>query len=230
LQKFWLEKIINKNVVTINGRWPNQKKHIYSFENPCFSEMELVKSKKSILKKSYDKKVKICFVGVMEDWKGADVLVEALALNEQKKQIDMVYFIGDGDEKKNIQTVASSINDLKIKFKEFLSREDLNAIYNACHILILPSKSEGFPKVVAEALSYGCVPVVSNVGSIDQYINENNGIILVERTPKYINMAIEKLLSCRTSLKKMAKNGLKTSELFTYEKYNKRIENIVLND
>ncbi len=230
LQKFWLEKVIKKEVVTINGKWSNQRKHIYSFENPCYSIKELNESKKNIFKKSYDNKIKICFVGAMEIGKGVDILMNALSINKQKKHIEMVYFIGDGSEKKKIESMAFSIKDINTNFKGYISRKELNEIYKYCHILILPSKSEGFPKVVSEAISYGCVPIVSDVGSISQYINEKNGVVLKERSSKYINIAIEKLLSCRKSFKKIAQNGIKTSNIFTYEYYIKRIKSIMIND
>ena len=37
------------------------------------------------------------------------------------------------------------------------------------HILILLSKSEGFPKVIMEAAVFGCVPIVSNFDGISKF-------------------------------------------------------------
>ena len=66
--------------------------------------------------------------------------------------------------------------------------------------------------------------------TIYKYINEKKGVVLKERSSKYINIAIEKLLSCRKSFKKIAQNGIKTSNIFTYEYYIKRIKSIMIND
>ena len=44
-------------------------------------------------------------------------------------------------------------------------------------------KFEGF-EVIAEAGSYGCVPVVSKVGSINHYINSKNGYFFNQNIPK----------------------------------------------
>lgn len=37
-QRWFLEKKFLNCAVTINGFWPNQKKHLQSFENPCITE------------------------------------------------------------------------------------------------------------------------------------------------------------------------------------------------
>jgi glycosyltransferase involved in cell wall biosynthesis len=53
------------------------------------------------------------------------------------------------------------------------------------HFLLLPSDSEGFPKVLAEAACYGVIPVVSSVSSIPHYINESNGFLWHTGVPFY---------------------------------------------
>ena len=44
--------------------------------------------------------------------------------------------------------------------------------YASSHVLVLTSESEGFPKVIAEAMAYGCVPIVTGVGAIPEVLNE----------------------------------------------------------
>ena len=67
-----------------------------------------------------------------------------------------------------------------------LNRKDIFKIYSQSHILILLSKTEGFPKVVAEAAVFGCVPVVSNFNGISEIIEHgNNGFIMNSFDSKY---------------------------------------------
>src|SRR5690606_31597289 len=65
-----------------------------------------------------------------------------------------------------------------------LSRKALHHMYEKCHFIVLPSQSEGFPKVISEALNYGCVPIVSNVSSIGQYICDGVQGILIHDISK----------------------------------------------
>ena len=68
----------------------------------------------------------------------------------------------------------------------------MDKIYAKSHLIILPTKSEGFPKVIAEASAFGCIPIVTNIEPINQIvINRKNGILLdapkVENIKKLFN-------------------------------------------
>ena len=84
---------------------------------------------------------------------------------------------------------------MPIIFHGLLDRYELNKLYNSSHFIILPSQSEGFPKVFAEASSFGCIPIVPKINSIISIINENkkNGIILYDIKPQGIKKTMKKL-------------------------------------
>jgi glycosyltransferase involved in cell wall biosynthesis len=229
MQMLWLNYVLKKPIVTINGKWLNQKKHIYTFENPCYSVRELNKASELIKAKCYSEKLEICFVGAMEEYKGVHIVIDALNKSQQSPMIQKFYFVGSGSEEKKIRKSAEKMNQLKIDIKGAVSRKTLNQIYAKCHIIILPSKSEGFPKVIAEAISYGCVPIVSNVGSINQYINESNGVVLNVRSSDELKKQIDYLINNRIRLKRLAQNGLRIAKIFSFERYNKKIKKYILN-
>ena len=228
LQRYWLNNVLKNSIVTINGKWLKQKSHILSFENPCFSEQELFEANKIKKTKKFSKKVNICFVGALERGKGIYILIDALKLSKQYSSIRKIYFVGDGNEKQKIKLLAKKKSSFLIDIKGPLSRKKLNEVYSKCQIIILPSKSEGFPKVIAEAISFGCVPIVTDVGGVCHYINKTNGVILKERSPLEIKNAIDFLINDRIRFKKLAEESLKTAKLFTFENYNKRIKKYIL--
>jgi len=228
LQMLWLNYVLKKSIVTINGKRLNQKKHIYTFENPCYSIKELNKASELIKTKCYSEKLEICFVGAMEEYKGVHIVIDALNQSQQLPMIQKFYFVGSGSEEKKIRKSAEKMNQLKIDVKGAVSRKTLNQIYAKCHIIILPSKSEGFPKVISEAMAFGCVPIVTDVGGVCHYINKTNGVILKERSPLEIKNAIDFLINDRIRFKKLAEESSKTAKLFTFENYNKRIKKYIL--
>ena len=174
-----------------------------SFENPCLSKNELIHSKKQILDKNYFGLINICFVGNLTRTKGVGHVISALKNIEDLSSINSVYFVGDGPDKKKYETEAKSIKKIPVIFTGALSRKDLNLIYLKCQILILPSDSEGFPKVIPESAAYGCVSIVSDVGSIKHYIKRDNGILLkIKCLRSIINLIY--LLKNRTVLEKLA--------------------------
>ncbi len=228
LQKDTL-KSQSKVTGTINGKWEGQQAHLISFENPCFTDAELKKATSIADNKSYEGPVNMIFVGRIEVLKGFDRLLEALSKFENDGSLGMVYFVGGGAKKSYYEKVANETLKVPFQFTGPLKRDALNQLYADSHIFCLPSLSEGFPKVLAESASYGCVPVVSDLSCIGQYINHGeNGLLLKDISPEEIASCIKGLLEDRDLTLNMARALKKMTSKFTYEYYSKRIENEIL--
>lgn len=214
--------------VSVNGQWENQPPQVRFFENPCFNESELVEAREVRKQKDYKGPIRICFVGRIEEGKGVGRFLEALKMIEAP--IEKVYFVGGGDALPEFEEKAKEVSQ-QTEFTGKVSRSRLNEIYRECQIFCLPSSaSEGFPKVISEAASYGCVPVVSSVSSIGQYIEtDENGVLLHDVSPNKLAEGILSLINDRDKLEALAYNFDKTLEIFTYEHYNRRILNEFVN-
>ncbi len=228
LQKDTL-KTQNKVIGTINGKWEGQQSHLISFENPCFTELELKKATSLADEKSYQGPINIIFVGRIEELKGFDRLLEALGDLKDDGSINMVYFVGGGAKKGHFEAIAKDKLRIPYKFTGPLKRNELNKLYAESHIFCLPSLSEGFPKVLAESASYGCVPIVSDLSCIGQYIvHDKNGLLLNAISPEEIRTNINNLLDQREKMREMAIALKDITKKFTYEYYSQRIENEIL--
>jgi len=153
----WLLKN-QKRKVTINGTWPAQPKHCITFENPCITHEELQKGINVIENKNYNNThVTFCFVGRLEKEKGIDILIKSFARLSaiEKSKIDAIHVVGSG-ENMNVYKQMTANSNLNFVFHGFLSRSKVHDIYKVSHAIILPSASEGFPKVISEAMNYGC--------------------------------------------------------------------------
>ncbi len=156
----WLLKHQSRKV-TINGEWESQPSHCISFENPCLTAAYRKEGAVSIEKKTMDGKINFCFVGTFYKRKGIDLILSALE-NFESDRLGTFYFIGGGDQMQSYQEWGATLK-ATIKFEGFLPKEQINEIYKYCHFIVLPSNNEGFPKVIGEAMNYGCIPIVSNV-------------------------------------------------------------------
>jgi glycosyltransferase involved in cell wall biosynthesis len=134
-------------------------------------------------------------------------------------------FIGEGPLKEPLQNLT---NELKIsaKFPGFLSQSEVHRYLANVDILILPSKSEGFPKIVAEAWNYQVIPLVSPVGSLPHYLeNGINGIMMEEVSLESLSCTFEVLLKLTPiELQKIAQNGQELAHKFTFEYYYKHLQ------
>lgn len=227
LQRQLLRKLKHTHV-TINGVWPNQEEHLLSFQNPCLYDEEIIEGKEAGSKKNFDGKIKICFIGRLDLTKGAKKIVDAAYIMKQKEKVESITIVGEGVELDEIKEKIKS-SEVKFILEGFKPREFIKNIYAQSHIIILPSESEGFPKVISEAGAYGCIPIVSNVSGIGQHVkNYYNGKLLETRTPKEIANAMDEFLSSPELMKKCSENIISDSEKFSYSSFSKRVENEIL--
>lgn len=212
--------------VTINGKWEGQPDHCISFENPCLTDEDVVKGKHVMSNKQLDEKRTFCFVGRLEDEKGVKLLIEAfLALTDvEKEKVKEVVLVGSGKKRKEYETMTQNQN-VHFTYTGFLSKDEVNKVYKSSHFFVLPSYSEGFPKVIAEAMNFGCLPIVSDVSSIGQYVKDKeNGLLINPLTSNELKSCISNALSLSNADYKNFLSYNKTLvDKFTYHWYMKRL-------
>ncbi len=218
-QRFWLTNM-QKRLVTVNGNWPSLPIHVKAFENPCLHKNEVLELSESAKKKKFIKPFNLTFIGRLDKHKGIDILLSAIV--QARHSVQQLLIIGDGPEINQLQDYAKRY-DLPAEFLGYRSRPEILTILAKSDFLVLPSRSEGFPKVVAEAWSQGCLPVVTNVSAISQYVQEGiNGYLIEEehRNTKGLATILTSLgeVSPHT-LKTMAINGFQQAKRFTFENY-----------
>ncbi|MEY5133510.1 MAG: hypothetical protein RLZZ198_1514 [Bacteroidota bacterium] len=59
-----------------------------------------------------------------------------------------------------------------------LDQAHIESLYSQSHALVMTSESEGFPKVIAESMAFGCVPIVTAVGGIPSVLQDGDCAIL----------------------------------------------------
>jgi len=222
LQRWMLKK--QSRLVTINGAWDDQPSHCLTFENPCLTAEERNIGIEVIQQKAYQKPFSFLFVGRLEDEKGVQRILDAFAKWEEKDSYIEIHFVGNGPHRDRYEEFAKE-HQIRAKFHGFMDRDTVFQLYRSCHFLLLPSKaSEGFPKVIAEAMNFGCIPIVSTISSIGQYVNKANGFPLdtvdVEGLLQVLN-SME--TQDEVTLRHKALEGYKTANRFMFEYYNKRI-------
>ncbi len=229
IQRSLLKNIDNPKVYgTVNGCWPGEKKHILSFENPCIYQREKLLAEQASANKDFNNRLSIVFVGALSRFKGIIELIRSLDLLNCPHRFSELVIVGDGEMWEEVNASSMASNKVPIRITGSLNRADVEDIYCKAHILVLPSLSEGFPKVIGEGASYGCIPVVTNISSIDQYIMDGvNGYLLQNNHPETISEALNKI-SKENNLKEISSNAALLSSKFTYEYYRTRIVNEIL--
>lgn len=222
LQRKFLKNLTNNNIITVNGDFSN-KKNILSFENPCLEEKDRRFGKKIISTKKLDNLINFCFVGGLNSNKGADKIIEAFLVLDSDN-VGTIHIVGDGELRQKLIDLSLNLEH-KIIFHGFLPKNKISKIYEKTHFILLPSKSEGFPKVIGEAMNYGCIPIVSDVSCISQYIKDKeNGFLIWPITNENIKKGIFEALTMNSKkFEEIIQKNFLLAEKFTYSYYIKRI-------
>lgn len=229
LQRWMLKR--QKRKVTINGKWPDQPKQCLTFENPCLTEPERQEGLQISKSKTFQAPFIFCFVGRLEDPKGVQRIIDAFGSLESLEKVAAIHFIGDGQKTASYKSQAETLN-LPAHFHGFLGRDEVFEIYKKSHFLLLPSDSEGFPKVVAEGMNYGCISIVSDVSSIGQYVNDTNGYLLNPLEKTALKRVLRKsLYEVSENLQNKSINSHNVAAKFTFAHYRSKIQDqIIKND
>lgn len=223
-QRNKLKCLQSNSIVTVNGKWENQPKNILAFENPCLTEKDRILGESYCRQKNNENTIDFCFVGGLNNNKGVDKIIKAFK-NIDSIRIGALHIVGDGYLKSQLEKEAKNLFT-KIIFYGSLSKEKVQKIYLKSHFIILPSQSEGFPKVIGEAMNYGCVPIVSNISCIGQYIEDKkNGFLLNTITPEGIESKIHESLDLDSKdFKDYITKNYNSAKKFTYGYFLERIK------
>jgi glycosyltransferase involved in cell wall biosynthesis len=126
--------------------------------------------------------------------KGLDVLIKATTIlpEEFKRKIQIV-LIGQGPERTNLEKLINDLNLREtISLKSF--QVQASSLLKALDIFVLPSRYEGFPYVLLEAMQAGLPIIATNVGGNAEALDDA-GILVKSENPQALAEAIQSLLS-----------------------------------
>ena len=127
--------------------------------------------------------ITILHVGTLDRRKGAQVLVRALAELERRGLDARLVLVGpaDKDYVDVLHEEARSLGvEAKVRFEGYVAEWDrLLRLYRAADVFALATESEGFPRVLYEAMSQGLPVVATSIPAIAQSLTAGREALLV---------------------------------------------------
>ena len=126
----------------------------------------------------------ILFVGDLESWKGVDLLVKWVKESIRRKDLRFTLrFVGQGalyPELVNLrETCIRQDSPIGVEILGQRSHSEMPLLMRSADALILPSRWEGTPTVVLEAMASGLPAICTPVGDVSRIIQHGeNGLIL----------------------------------------------------
>ncbi|MFV9550634.1 glycosyltransferase family 4 protein [Algibacter sp. PT7-4] len=222
LQKWLLSNtFLTKNMTAIvYGNWKNQSKNIKAFFTASFTNAERV-----ILKKrEYTGELKFVFLGSLVEGKRpllALKIVEALI----KQGINISFNLyGEGILKSDLKKyIVDNSLEAHINLLGNKNKAEVVEVLKESHFLILPSKSEGWPKAVAEAMFFGSIPIVTSISCVPFMLDFGKRGVLIEPDLEKATQSIKECLENEERLKTMSSKASKWSQQYTLDVFESEI-------
>jgi glycosyltransferase involved in cell wall biosynthesis len=158
-------------------------------------------------------KPRVVFAGVLERYKGIDVLVSAwpAVLSEVPNAELVIAGHGNGTLAPALKKqVARQGVDASVRFTGHVRASELRRLIDEASCLVLPSRSEGLGRVVLEAMARGRPVVGSAVGGLTEVIEEDKtGHLVPPGQPEALAEALVDILHDPVKANRMGLEGRK---------------------
>lgn len=135
--------------------------------------------------------LRVITVSRLLERKGIHHLLEAIA-NPSPLNVELT-IVGTGSYQEELKVKCQQFGlDDRVKFIGFVRRDELPALYQSSDLFALPSQTESFGLVFAEAMSCGLPVIATFVGGIPELVRNNKDGILVDAAqPEQVRKALE---------------------------------------
>jgi glycosyltransferase involved in cell wall biosynthesis len=169
------------------------------------------------------------FVGVLERYKAVEVLAEAWRLAAPRLPGARLRLVGRG----SLRDVAARLVARfpgRVSWVESLTTPEVAAAMDDATVLVLPSRSEGLPRIVVEAFCRGRAVVGARVGGIPDIVEDGvNGLLVPAEDSAALADALVRVLSDSALAARLGESGRRTADawLASPEDYARRVRELV---
>lgn len=139
--------------------------------------------------------------------KGQDMLLRILQQKKWKDRNITISFIGKGPDEDALIDMANLLCVKNVTFRGY--RTDLETIWREHHALIIPSRSEGLPLTIIEAMSLGRTVIATNAGGNSEVLEEGVTGFIGEVNENNLEQAMERAWNKREEWQSMGINAAK---------------------
>lgn len=173
----------------------------------------------------------ILCVGRFDVWeiKGFDLMVQMWAELSRAYPDWKLIFAGTGKDE-SVNFIKGMVHDYNLDDRVlFLGQvDDMRTLYSHAGIFALPSRIEGFPMVLLEAMSQGCPCVAFNVGGASQEIIEDaEDCIIEDGDLDAFSKVLSHLMSNEDKRKLYSDRSIKSASHFTVECFGDKWESLI---
>lgn len=200
--------------------YENYGANVYVMPNPC--------SFTPITENFHNREKTILAIGHLNRYhhKGLDNLIKLIAPILKEYPEWQLKIAGAGDKGLKYLTQLAQEHDVldRIVFMGFIN--NVSEVMHQASIFILPSRFEGLPMVLLEAMSQGmaCISYDCKTGPSDIIENNINGLLIEDQNMNHMQKSLIELLSNENLRKKLSNEGIKSLNKYNISTVTERYE------
>lgn len=167
----------------------------------------------------------ILYVGGIAPHKNLSVLVRAFSSLTREPGYEELKLVLVGDYKNDVflmdeklkETINKPAFRQKVIFAGYVSDEELNLLYNAAEVFVLPSFCEGFGLPALEAMSCGTVVIGSSTTSLPEVVGDA-GLFFDPDNEQELTDCLHRVLDDDRFREKLGRRSQQRAATFSWEK------------
>lgn len=160
--------------------------------------------------------LRVCFVGRLSPEKNVGTILEAVAELQHEGEAMSLVLAGGGALESKVRDCTERLGLLDTELLGPIPRAKVGEVYARSDVLVLASDYEGFPVVVAEAMTAGLVPVCTRVSGCEDAIDQGvDGLLYEPGDRAALVTHLRALAADRPRLTQMSKNAVRKARSFS---------------
>ena len=173
-----------------------------------------------------DPSPRLIIVCRQEEKKGTGVVISSMALILKEFPDASLDVVGDGSALEDFKTMANSLGVAEhITFHGKVDHKRVAKLLRQADVFCYPTTaSEGFPKVVLEALAHGLPVITTRVSVLPELIGKGCGKLIAAPSPFELAGAVTEVLSNLNEYSEMSREAIETARQYSLERWQQRIK------
>jgi glycosyltransferase involved in cell wall biosynthesis len=161
--------------------------------------------------------------------KGTGRVIESLPYILKDFPAATLDVVGDGESLGRFKSMAATLGvSQRVTFHGRVDQPTVVRLLQQSDLFCYPTAaSEGFPKVVLEALACGLPVVTTRVSVLPELIGSGGGILIDNVEPAAIARAVSEIVSDAETYKRMSASAAETAQLYSLERWRDTIAELL---
>mgnify|MGYP005850549573 FL=1 len=170
----------------------------------------------------------LIFVGTLQQlYKAPDILIKAVSICVGRGYDVRLTLLGDGKYRNYLEKLANELGiKSRVEFKGSIPREEVFRSLDEADLFVLPSKTEGLPRAMLEAMARGLPCIGSTAGGIPEILHEED--VVPPGDADALAEKIMEVLSCPERMSAMSERNLSRAKDYSEDILQKKREEFYL--